>query len=178
MGWRRRVGTQGRGGPTPALTHLPRQAVHCLPHLPQVSPGLLSTPGQALHRSPLRTFPLTLCLGHRHPVRPGAWTGRVDRQTGTPLTLSSCTQASHRPARPTTHPPGLAQPLPTPAAPGESVGIGTERKTVLPHLQEEEAQAGRWAACPTTKGCTCVLTAAPSVSPKRAAAQCPSLTNG
>lgn len=61
-----------------AFTHLLGEAIHLLPHPPQVRDDLLLPPGQVLQRLPLCTFPFGLCLGYRCPVRDRAQRGRTD----------------------------------------------------------------------------------------------------
>lgn len=151
------------------LTHLPRQAVHCLLHLPQVRLSLLSTPCQALQRSPLHTFPLTLCLGKGYPVRPDRDGGQTDR-LGTPV--SEHVHTGHTQPGTATYTPGtqvllgrairlsrdtslrsrpglaLSNTPPTPAPPTNPScppGVSRDRdrkQMACPHLQEREYRAG------------------------------------
>lgn len=143
MVWRLRVGTTGkeRCGPSP---HPPAEAGCPLsPAPPSGKPGppFDTRPGppsiSALHL-PTHSLPRTQTSSEAR-----VWTGRVDRQTGhtsdSELMHTGLTQSSQD----SQHPLGLAQPLPTPAAPWESVGIGTERKAVFPHLQERRRREGQ-----------------------------------
>lgn len=140
----------GRCGPSP---HPPAEAGCPLsPAPPSGKPGPPSDtrpgpPSISARHLPTHSLPRT-----QTPSEAGAWTGRVDRQTGhasdSELMHTGLSQASQA----SQHPPGLAQPLPTPAAHGESAGIGTEGEAVCPHCRGGGAGRAR-GTCPTAKGC-------------------------
>lgn len=178
-GWTLRVDTVGEEWHSLALTHLLRQAFHSLLHLSQVRLGLLSIPGQALLRSPLCVFPLTLCLGSRHLVRLGpdregaqkdsglhtAWDSPARDTPGAQVLLGRATRLS----RDTSLRAGLAQGPPH-ASPSCLLGVSRDRDSEPAGKRMQGRPEGPG---PTAKGCTCLFTAVPSMSPKRAAAQCP-----
>lgn len=160
MGWPLRAGTAGEGEGRPQ-PH-PPAAAGCPPSPapPAGKPGppcdtRPGPPAISARHLPTHSLPGTQTAGEA-----GAWTGRVDRQAGhasdselmhTGLAQSS--QASQHP-----------QPSPTPAAHGESAGIGTEKGSL-----------------PTPQGGPGVYVCAHSsvsVSPRGAAAQCPPRTDG
>lgn len=176
---------RGKSGAGLALTHLPGQAVHCLLHLPQVRLGLLLTLSQALQRSPLCAFPLALCLGHGHPVRPepgqGGWTDRQTQHT-------SDSEHMHRGrTQPRTAGPGMSPRSPGLGHCGEQRHISTKQAWLSPlptaapaaHRESAETESRQPAhTCrkgdagqgggpgPTAKVCACVFTAMPSTHSK------------